>query len=420
MEEAEADEEQHDTPLARAALILRGPIATRPSCSLDEISAQHNLSRSALERQLHAVAEASIQHQVSTHDSILRFVSTMHRAKALQPVAYVSHILFDETPLPATVRFQTANLETEKATERSKLFVVEHQWQMLLKWLQPTSWPDPSPVNNKHPLSNEQFTLIVGKSSPALRAAQRTTGEGIHAVLVHTVPEPAALDCFSHRLEIAECDEYGANSRALQLTKNDNKFNWTSTVLLCGAHKLHAAAEKTWQMASTSPIVSGLIHAALFLRTPGKLRELHHALRRIVSTWPIRVRHHERCDLQHEQHRKLCLQLFAPPPLEQPRRAALAHTIASDLLNGNWLLTGTLEHFCKGPTCCQSEDDLRAKLRKFIPKLLVACRVEVFQKNNWVDWVRGLRPFGLLHALHGVLGGSFCGELCENRAREGK
>ena len=399
--------QQERGSFSAAAHILKEDIAKKSAVSLDALAAQQNISRSALERHLSAVAEAAVKNSSSVCADVLRYVSALHQAGALEPLTYTTHFLFDETPLPATVRFRTEGAETEKAVERAKLFVVEQEWLMLLKRSEAVAWPDPNPLHVEHPLVDDQYLLLMGRHSPSVRAAERTTGEGIAAVLSSVMSEPLGVDAFHHRCELAECDEYGANARALALINANKKSTWMSTMVLCNAHKLHAAAEKTWQMHSMVPIISGITHAGLFLRKTGKVQMLRKALRHLVTNWPLRVIQNQQSSIESTRYRNLCLKLWGPPPQEQPRRAALAQLISSKLLNGNWQRHGHLEHHCDGPGCCEDVGDLRAKLKRYIPKLLVACRMEVFQPNNWKDWLRGMRAFGLMHALHGLLGAAF-------------
>ena len=83
-------------PFAAAAWILKNELATKSTVSLDSLAARQGVARSALECHLKAAAEACINTQQSVHNELLRYVVSMKDANALEPLLYVTHLLFDD------------------------------------------------------------------------------------------------------------------------------------------------------------------------------------------------------------------------------------------------------------------------------------------------------------------------------------
>ena len=106
-------------------------------------------------------------------------------------------------------------------------------------------------------------------------------------------------------------------------------------------------------------------------------------------------------------HRRLLVQLFAPSSQSQPRRRAFLDICSEEVLNGDWSVPGVLQHYCKTTGCCSSPEATKAKVKLMVRRLLVILPPALFKRNNWLDYMRGLRPLGLIQGVHGLLSAAF-------------
>ena len=358
-----------------------------------------------LQANVHAVAESTLQLQIDLLHRVLGYVDA-RRSSSAQFLASVSHWLYDETPQVLRLGYETD--ETHKET--AKVMVLERSWGLLLK---ASSGQASSSSSSETP----EYLLLQGFFSPAVRAIERTNGEGIHRLL-QTFPETKLLTEQSPlHIRLVETDAYGANMRAERLLAQDFKGMFTLHVP-CLAHKIHSAAVRTWKL--NDPLVASLVHCGLVLNSAGGMKKLRVAIRSILHTpGEVEVRHNAQLPASALAFKAHVLKLFGPPASE-PRRKATILRITSLLMTGDWRKP-KIEHICH-PGCCRDEQDTIDKLAYALPRLATACNRGVFSKSNWSEWMEYWRFFGLLQALHGLLSKAFLlafsTSSAENESRE--
>ena len=337
---------------------------------------------------LEAVAECSASAQHKTLHEILRYVSAMKNAGAVEPVMIAIRNSYDETPLPCRVAFETIDAMN---TELSKVFVIEQGWTMLLKTRNETSTDD---------IGEWQYVKLAGSMSPALRCADAANGEGIAGVLqsVRQSLFPAGMNVpslFPLAIKAIESDDAGANYRAerLHLALDDG---WVNFHLGCLAHKLHAAAEWTFELSAAT--LTGAMRTLLCIRSSTSWSRLLHVLDQEIEA---------RCRIVHApptaaaiEHRQNVLRAWCPP--EQSSKTAVLEIVGGLLLNGDWRMRGVLCHHC-GPGCCVDATETRTKMRAYLRKLLQKFRPTGLCRGNWSSWSTPLCFIGLLSSIHMLL-----------------
>ena len=145
---------------------------------------------------------------------LLTHLHVLSRAQAVTLICYIEHFSFDETKLLSTVHFSTAWQSVEKSLENAKAFVVQAEWLILVRKdsdEEILSLPEATSQLNAISFDADKYWAWMGRCSPSLRAADRTTGAAISKVLSSALPEPQQLDEFQFRIRLAECDSYPAN-----------------------------------------------------------------------------------------------------------------------------------------------------------------------------------------------------------------
>ena len=315
---------------------------------------------------------------------MIRYIQRFQVAGQLHPVAFIEHAMFDETPLLANLTFHN-----ERYVEKARVFVLEKGWTLLVRQREDDQTPD-------------QYLAIMGSTSPLLRAAENCKGEGILPLLRMTTHIPHAA-AFQFHVRLSECDSAGANLRAEAMLSSESDTR-KSAIFACAAHKVHKAAERTWQLPPFARLISGLIHAGLLLSAAQSMKLLREGLFAEVSARPLRIFKVGSPTLEEDMHRQRVLTLFSPS--KGPRRRALLQTLATVLLNGNWR-AHELQHYCTPECACTGEEDVREAIKFAIGKLLKVLRPGVFQRGDWINWTHNLKGFGVLEALHGLLSPAF-------------
>ena len=387
-----------------AAQHLQGKVMTRAAPSMEDIATEVGVTEKNMRIHLCAAAEQALRFQESFPSDTLQVVDRLSRGQVWKAVALIEHCLYDETPLVVSTNFAG-----QRAVQRAKVFVLETDWCVLLRDMSgthPSHGPTAHSRDNiqQHVHSEGSYLCITGKRSPMIRALERATGEGI-LPLLRSTSLSKSLGSIDFCWRLAECDECPANVRAEKLVSLENPRQ-TSAVFLCAAHKIHASAEKTWQLPHFETLLSGLLHCGLVLREAASNKTLHNALYAEIMSRPLRMSTGELASTPEEQEfRQQMLRLFGPPSHE-PRRSALAHAVAQYVLNGDWR-SEALQHFCSEHCHCQTEEDARRLICTSVTKLLTAMHPGVFIKKDWKSWQQHLRGYGLLQSMHGLFSSAF-------------
>ena len=388
-------EEARDT-LSRAASFLESHFRPKGTVDYGALCCEAGLARKDLEINLAAAAMMAMERQEAVRDGIAAWIEQQAHLGAVRPLMYLEHLMYDETPMLLNVTWAGAR---ECAT--NKILVVQTQWIMLI-FVESTSFDE---HDANAPAGN--YLCLRGSFSPALRSLDSTTGEGLKAAVLSSCQPAPNVSIFPLRVRLAELDEYGANLRCEGLVTSGRQETWGRGVFLCAGHKAHASAEKTWLLPPIPSLITGVVHLALFLQTPQALTKLRRSLEEELEHRPLEILLYQKCPGEANKHRHHLLQLFSPAARQQPRRRAFLDYVADAVLNGDWTLTDRLQHFCRGPRCCKDAGETKKKVQYVLSRLLVVLAPTIFKKNNWLDWMKGLRAPGLIEAMHSLLSSAF-------------
>ena len=396
-----ADPQLQVSPLFNTAVSLQNSVVTRALPDLKALARSHHLEEVAFQARLHACAEAALRGQADLLRRLSRYSTQLHLANDLVPVCFIEHALIDATPLTLTVE-----QDGERTTERANVFVAEGGWTLLLRE-QDHDQERPQAVVRQVPA---KYLLLTGRHSTALRTAQSSSGEGTAAVL-QSVDVPGIRDLaatFGLHFRVMECDGAPSNMRSekIFLGESRNQDDCLSFILVCLLHKVHSAAEKSWTMSPLPQLLSGILHCGLFFSGPHIFHRFRAALRSCLSNTPLIIYKQHPCPREAIAYRTRLVKMFSPSREKQPRRHATLQVVSAKLLNGDWRVRGGLQHYCDG-SCCNGEEDCRDKIISYGMKLLAAVRPHIFKKNNWSEWIRGLRSFGILEGVHGLFTAAF-------------
>ena len=382
----------------KMAGVLERKWARRAIPPLLEIAEAENMSRSTAEVAINACAEMAVRGQSRLLEHVIEYIAKLTEAKALEGVAIIEHVSYDETPQWCTVRHQSSTCALgEKVAERACLFVVQASYTFLMRQLL-----EQDELARAHPRG--EYLLLQVPLSASVRVGASNAAEGVVGIMKAALP---AVDTsvFARSYRIAECDEHGGNMRAEAMLCQQHPERVCATIL-CNAHKIHASAMFSFHLDPVPELLHGLVHLALWLQGGTSYNNFKQHLIAELRRRPFKIILHSGSSPEATAHRERCIKAFGPDPGTEPRRAAWLRVFADSVLNGSWLCE-ELQHHCKGPACCSGLQDARAKAEFFLKKLVGMLRPVVFQKNNWRDWHRGLKFFGLLQGLHGLLQSAF-------------
>ena len=391
-------------PLMSVADTLVRHVQCRARVAIEDLAAPLQMSVKTLRTRLQAVAEASLQNQAEVQEALVAYIKRLQVAKLATPVLWLQHIIFDETPLMASLAYSPGVAEH---VERTRLFVIESGYTMLFRCKQ-VSVADPvSAGEHGRALDDDHYFCITGQHSKSIQAAERCTGEGIAAVLRAVSRVPRAATEFKHHIHLSECDELAANGRGLSILLADMEDSWVPSTCHCVAHKIHAGCEKLWEAPRISPLVSAVLHMGLFMQGAGAKHALDKAMEAEIAARPIRMSTTCLASAEATRFRNHMVALFAPNSCDHPERHAMLTTVSTYLLNGDWRHRSELQHHCTSANCCRDEGHLRSKILQAMRQMMRACPIQLLQRNNWKDWMSGFRGPAMLDACHGLLSSSF-------------
>ena len=388
---SEAESAEPVSILMRAGKVLQNLVGLKVAPDFDEIARRHEITRKHLFKHLRAAAQMSWQHQLTVECKVRDWISLQHSSGGLRAVALLEHVQYDETPLLCRV----ASNNGIKLVQRSKLFVIDVDWQCIVEWAM---------RRNNAP---SKYFKIRGRRSVSLVPAERCSGEGIEAVLQQSRPPDLDGPHWRYKVRLAEVDAFSGNQRAEGLFMAKRGPTWSHSMQFCMGHKLHKAAESTMTLPRVAKVLSGLIHASLWLTSPQSMPKLRAALLRELTMRPLRISVGTASSAESARHRDRVRRLFSPSPRDQPKRHAFIEIATQQVFNGEWR-GSTIEHHCPDASCCpRGREDFMEKASAVLQKITTVLPVETLQRNNWRDWNRGLRCHGFVQAVHGLWSSAF-------------
>ena len=369
----------------KAALIMQKGY-TRVMHNLESFSEALQTSRRNLQRIWSALAETACRQQVQARDEVLTYVGTLAAAEALQPILFISHNKYDESPLRLQCKFSVDS----QYVGLTKIFAVEHTWAMVLEF---------------KARDDVQHLFIQGAFAPRLLGTESATAETINKILDQCNQMPEMASGFLEKWRLTETDEGPNNMRAeAMLARAYLQEGWHTSHTTCAAHKIHSIASKTWCL--HKPALSGAIKSLLSLQAPGALARFLDSLLRIAQQSLV-IRYNTTLSAQAQAHRARALQLFGPDPRTHRRAAKTVQQYSDTLLNGDWQAEGVW-HICDGSgRCCRDQEHTRTRMREALPKLVRALQLRTLARNDWKSWQVSLQVIGFLSSVHSLFRRAF-------------
>ena len=373
-----------DDPLALGALHLEEVFA-KHSFGMqpdgNSASGSTKAAQSTFLRRAHAAAELTTRREIAQLQAIIQYVKQHHSAGELEPIMWLQHRLYDETPLPLRVFF-----DDTAEVQRAKLWVVQRSAGCLLKVRRHQD-------RGQHVEGPEDFLFLNIPQTSCVRATQNVVGETVKAMLDSCEPGPCSLPEARLRVRLAETDEGGNNGRAEALTllaQPEFCHLWG----LCLAHKLHIAAKKTWALAPLDLIVTGLKSACLVFRAGGAWKSMRDAVPQLVED-ELQFLDNVAVSPQAVAHKERLLTCFLPSDKQPHRRSVIL--LLTETLNHDWRAE-SLSHSCRG--CCRDRQHACEKLSACLRRTLTALRPTMFCQDNWQEWGATLPIFAFGCAMH--------------------
>ena len=127
----------------------------------------------------------------------------------MHPVPFIEHMLYDEIEMVLRVH---ADLDGFKEKERTKVYVMQTSWAILLQTQLQTN-PNVPELWESHAQEppEKQHLLLRLACAPQLRITDRSTAEAVRQVLLSSLlPEAGRLTGFPRVLNMAETQEGNA------------------------------------------------------------------------------------------------------------------------------------------------------------------------------------------------------------------
>ena len=331
-------------------------------------------SQRHLLRMMCAVAEHCTQTQRMTLEAVLSYVQVLCSYGDWRPTLYLEHRKFDETPLALQVRFGGP----EGVEQVAKTFVVEHAWCILL--------------TRKRCAGADDCVILRGSGSPAIRVSQNTTGETIAQLVAGCVPAPASLRMFATQWRLTETDAAKANFRAERVGTTTAQVAHA----VCSAHRCHQVATKTWTLELQT--LSALKRSLLVLESPTYYLKFRDTMIAVIKDRLV-LKRSSVLPPQALSFRQAVLRLYSPTS-HRSRAHSTVRVFAEDVLNGNWMNSKEVEHYCSG--CCTSERDTHLLIERWVPRVLKALSLRRFCKANWTSWQLPLCVVGFWMHVHNL------------------
>eukprot|EP00971_Amphidinium_carterae_P338262 6475514-Amphidinium_carterae.2 len=354
---------------------MRSTQKTSQSTSvLSSLAARLKVSMPEVTKYVQATAELCWVAQCEMFDAMVQYIWRQKQAQLLEPLAFVERTAYDETPL----RVRTAiGPDSEGTVMVSKIFVQHVSWRMVVR---AATLQSPT----------REMMMLCGQWSATVRVAERTTAE-CTASVVDAGPQLVSsrvAELFPQVHRVCETDDAGGNvkgeryqrDKLLALTEHIPTCQALHVHHPCTAHKLHAVANKVWNIDSDT--VSGILHVLLVVQAAQNWAKLQKAIdtlpESLVEVVPTEG---SMLSTEAEEYRRAALEAFAPPTKYVRKRGVIV--LACCVLNGDWRSKTKLQHRCPGPECCPTKAHSVVKVRLALRRIAKVLRPSRLNKGNW-------------------------------------
>ena len=279
--------------------------------AIDHLSCVLSLSPKTIVRHKEATAQRCFQGQLQNIVAVCKWVRSLQ--DDWEPFLLLQWQSYDETPMKLRVEWRQGEL----SSQMTKILVIEGQWAILLKGRATYKW-----------------LFLQGTYAPCMRAIESVSGPTISAALdsAPRVPREYA-ELFTHHTRVSKSDDAPSNAVAerIQAAMSGNcpsLLHWR-----CSAHKGHAIADKTWQLATG--VLKGSCAVLLAIQHSQNLCRLLTALETIVRSKLVILKSQELTEGA-KQYRSNVMTLYCPKAA--PRYAQKTRDSVDDHGHVQWRL----------------------------------------------------------------------------------
>ena len=375
--------------------LLQNESTAQCAQAVGELARHMSVSEKTSLRHLEAAAETCARGQAANLEHVTEYILSLQGW--VSPLALVIAQKYDETQIRLKVAFHEEEMN-EGEVQKARAFVIETSWMAIVRRDRGMDFDEENPASNQ--------ILLHGTYSSALRAANNTTAEAIAGILCSAPhPSESVLKAWPRVIRLAEADEAASNTKAERLLKQhylDQGVNITTMQWACTAHKLHAMADKVWQVMPAT--MSGICSVLLALQTSSQISLLRDALESLIQDRSQTVSP-AALSADAVRHRQSLLECYLPP-ISQPRKRAVVLSLFA-VCNGDWRLPRTIQHVCAGERCCSQPRIAAERMVQIIRKMLRSLRPSRLCRANWLEWTTPLIFIALLEKLNFLLQDAF-------------
>ena len=298
---------------------------------------------------LRSAAQLCIDTQTSNLQKFVEHLWRLQQSDKVKVIAYVDRVTYDETPLKSVISWGGQRIGPEVA----KNFVFQSSWALLVRHEKigyDASQDDMA--ENSERVAAYDYVIYRGWMSPQMRATDSAKGEAVAAML-RSCPEPPKLindpSFCENRIRLVETDSAPSNSRGERLW-NRYRPGWQQCEVPCSAHRIHSAAERTFQM--TLPWLRGATRTLLVSLQAYYMAAIRRAFEDLVRERCVVIKK-EDFSLSREAriYRRNIIETFIPD-MKSSRKRSRALLLFCCVFNGDWRQDSVIQHICSGEACC--------------------------------------------------------------------
>ena len=315
----------------------------------------------------------------------------LFRTSRFEPVAFISKMLYDETPLKMKLQEWNKFMGQDEILGKESSLKESYKYAKILRLDWQLGFIVMDRAVGKHKLIT--IPLVV-----PLLAIDRNTPECLLGAIdrVHAlVPELAAFqEEFGIQIRMPVIDRFSSN---LKMEKFINSRNpkLTTNMYLCDVHKESSCIKNA--MALTDNTLSGVINIALALEGSGSLDRLRGILQQVFSEeLVVSFAQPPGHGSEEFRHRQAVLDTFLPLMKEGASRLITKKRrfILQSLANSD-LSSHQIVHHCSF-SCCRSPEESLKNFQKYLVWALLPHKLNTFNRKSWTGSDVAIHWCGLL------------------------
>ena len=316
----------------------------------------------------------------------------LFRTPRFEPVAFVSKMLYDETPLKMKLQEWNKFIGHDEIIGKESSLKESYKYAKILRLDWQLGFTVIDRAAGKHKLIT--IPLVV-----PLLAIDRNTPECLLGAIdrIHAlVPELAAFqDEFDIQIRMPVIDRFSSNLK-VEKHINSRSAKLTTNMYLCDVHRESSCIKNA--MALTDDTLSGTINIALSLEGSGSLDRLRGILQQIFSEELVVSFAQPPGEGSEEfRHRQAVLDLFLPMTKDRKSTRLITKKrrfILQSLANSD-ISSHQIVHHCSF-SCCRSPEESLKNFNKYLVWALLPHKLCTFNRKSWTGSDVAIHWAGLL------------------------